>query len=127
MKKYALSFVYCLLFISFCVSCSQIHHSNNINITVSESGHQYKLLAYYPEENTARVGEYLNEKLGKRNNISFANSKIDAILTLDNGTKFYIKNLPGDLEIKFNKEENSMAAYKEIKTLGDGLKPLLQQ
>ena len=33
-----------------------------------------------------------------------------------------MKKNPGELEIKFNKDENSLASYKEIKDLSEGIK-----
>ncbi len=46
---------------------------------------------------------------------------------MDDGTKFYMKKEPGYLEIKFNKNENSLTSYKEVKALGDDIKYAVQQ
>ena len=127
MKKFRPVLLCTFLFVSVCVSCSQLGNNGNINITLSESEHDYKVLAHYPEENTKKVERYLTKKIGRKSNVSFRNTQIDAQLTLDDGTTFYMKNQPGNLIIKLNKDENSDASYKEIKALGEGLQPLLKQ
>ena len=108
----------------FCLSCGSGHH--NISIHISDSEHYYKMYAHYNPDQTEAVDEYMNKQLGRYNNISFRNSQIDADLTLDDGTKLYMKKHPGTLEIKFDKDENSLASYKEIKDLSEGLKTAMQ-
>ncbi len=68
----------------------------------------------------------MNDKIGTRNNMSFINTKINGQLALDDHTTFYIKKYPGYLQIKFEKEKNSGASYKEIKDLDEGLKRVMQ-
>ncbi len=126
MKNCLRLFLYGLFCISFCVSCSQTSSSGKSDLTVSESDHDYKIIADYPERDTRKVQAYMNEKIGNKNHISFINAHIDAQLTLDDGTRFYIKQKPGYLSIKLDKDENSPASLQEIKSLGEGLKPLLQ-
>ena len=69
----------------------------------------------------------MNEKLGDKNDLSFIHTTIDAEVTLDDGTQLYIKNKPGELEINFDKDKNSIASYHEVKALGEGLKPFLNK
>ena len=107
-----------------CLSCSLGHH--NISIHISDSEHYYKMYARYDPNQTEAVDECMNKHLGGHNNISFNNTQIDADLTLDDGTKLYMKKNPGKLEIKFNKDENSLASFKEIKDLSEGLKTAMQ-
>ncbi len=126
MKLSVLSFVCFLLLVGSCFSCARFN-TNQTNLTVSEDEQDYKLLAEYPEENTGKVETYLNETIGDKNNFSFSNTTIDALLTLDDGTKMYVKNKPGKLQIKLNKTENSAASYKEVKALEEGLKPFLNK
>ncbi len=114
-----------LFILCLCISCSQSHSNDKSSLTVSEDDHEYKILADYPEQNTEKVEKYLNETIGNGNDISFSNTTIDAQLTLDDGTKVYVINKPGILKINLNKDENSASSYREIKALGEGLKPFL--
>jgi len=84
------------------------------------------MYAHYNPSQTLAVDECMNKRLGRHNRMSFNNTQIDADLTLDDGTKLYMKKNPGKLEIKFNKDENSLASYKEIKDLSEGLKIAMQ-
>ncbi len=127
MKKYLRAGLLYFTVTLFCASCRQIGHGNNVSLTVSDSEEEYEIRAHYPEGNTAKVAAYLNQKLGKKRNISFSNTKIDAELTLDDGTKLYMKKEPGDLEIQLNKEDNTVAAYHTMQALVEGLKPLLNE
>lgn len=116
---------FCNMFmLCFSLSCRLSHH--NISIHISDSEHYYKMYAHYNPNQTEAVDECMNKHLGRHNNISFNNTQIDAHLTLDDGTKLYMKKNPGKLEIKFNKDENSLASYKEIKDLSEGLKTAMQ-
>ena len=127
MKNVAVIVLYCLLLSSVSISCWHRSNNDNINLTVSESGNDYKITAEYPEQNTVNVERYMNRKFGDESNISFINTRIDAEITLDDGTKFYMNNRPGILELKLDKSENSNASYRKIKAFGEGLKPVLQQ
>lgn len=109
-----------------CLSCSRLN-KNNIHIKVSESEHNYSLDAKYKESETRAIDNYLDDHLGKGNHISFINTRINADLTLNDGTKFYMDKAPGKLIIKFNKDENSMASYINIKDLAEGLKPIMSK
>jgi hypothetical protein len=120
MKRISFAALCNLFMLCFSVSCGLNHH--NISIHISESEHYFKMYAHYNPNQAGAVDEYMNKHLGRHNNMSFSNSQIDADLTLDDGTKLYMKKHPGNLEIKFNKDENSLASYKEIKDLSEGLK-----
>ncbi|HEY1871308.1 MAG TPA: hypothetical protein VGG71_09630 [Chitinophagaceae bacterium] len=121
MKQSSMAIV-CNLFMVCCsLSCSRLNHS--INLTVSESERYYKIEAHYNIDNTGAVEKCMDDHLRKHGDPSFMNTSIDGNLTLNNGTTFYIKNYPGQLEIKFDKTENSTAALNDIKSLAKDLKP----
>ena len=109
----------------FSISCSNLDR-NKIDLSVSESEDFYTIIANYNQRQARAIDEYLDAHLTKGSDMSFTNTHINADLKLDNGIKFYIKKYPGYLKIKFNKNENSVASYRLIKNLGEGLKPLLQ-
>ncbi len=108
------------------VSCSSFGNRHNINITLSETDQDYKIQAHYPQAETGKVEDYLTHKLGSESDVSFANTHIDAQLTLNDGTKFYMKHEPGRLLIRFDKDRNSVEAYHNIKAIGEGLKNVLK-
>ena len=85
------------------------------------------MITCYDKRRSAEVDRYMDKHFGKASNMSFANSRIDGDIAMDDGTRFYIKKKPGYLEIKFDRAENSFASFKEVKALGDDLKHLTQQ
>jgi len=67
----------------------------------------------------------MNDKIGRRNNVSFSDTRIDGRLTLDDRTTFFIKKFSGHVEIKLDKGENSPGSYERIKSLCEGIKEVL--
>jgi len=125
MKKNSLALLCNLFMLCFSISCRQLNN-NNISIQISESQHDYKFLAHYDKNKTREVENYMDKKIGRNSNMSFANSQIDGKISLDDRTTFYIKKDPGYLQIKFDKDENSTASYHEIKTMVEGLKDVMK-
>ncbi len=104
---------------------SCMHHDHNIDITYSESNHEYSMKAYFGKSQTRKVENYMDKRLGRRSNLSFVNSRIDGTIALDDHTKFYIRKYPGTLEINLDKDENSMENYKQVKFMCQGIKKVL--
>ena len=81
--------------------------------------------AHFARSKTRAVHEYMDKKLGYPNNVSFVNSEIDATLTLQDQTTFYVKSYPGELELKLDKEKNSYEAYERVKRMCEGIKSVV--
>ncbi len=107
----------------FLYSCR--HNERNISISYRDKEEFYSMDARFSKSKTRRAERYLNEIIGRENNISFFNTRTDAVLTLDNGTKFYLKKNPGHIFIKINKGENSGEAVHEMKIMCEGMKGVL--
>jgi len=115
-----------LLFIVVCMgACRHRFHQGRTSIQLKENELHYSMEANFNEDRTRAVQEYMNDVLGERNHMSFTNAVMDAWLTLDDHTHFYIYSYPGELNIKFNKHENSTESYNEIKQLCEGLKGVM--
>lgn len=122
MKKLSIiSFV--LLCCSF-VSCWR--HRGNTSIEYSESDGYYSMNAWFHENRTRAVEEYMNNKIGRRSNISFVNTRINGRIGLDDHTSFFMKKYPGHLTIELDKYKNSYDSYREIKSLCEGIKEVLK-
>jgi hypothetical protein len=105
------------------VSCR--HHHGNIDINYHESDKYYSMDAYFNKNQTREVDDYMDRRIGRKSNMSFANSRIDGTITLDDHTIFYIKKSPGVLKIKLDKDRNSNESYHEIKSMCIGIKKVL--
>lgn len=105
------------------ISC--MHNNGNISISYNDSDQFYAMNAHFTKSKTRDVEEYMNSSIGRSNNISFANMRGDATITLDDHTTFYLKKSPGFLKIKLDKDENSYEAYHRIKAMCEGFKKLL--
>ncbi|MEP6949266.1 MAG: hypothetical protein ABI863_08335 [Ginsengibacter sp.] len=123
MKKLPALFFYALVCIVSGMSC--IHNDHDTDISISEDDHYYSMDAHFSKHKMRNVEEYMDSRIGRRSNTSFTNSQMDAMLTLDDHTTFYIKKYPGRLEIKLDKNENSDESYHGIKSMCDGIKKLL--
>jgi hypothetical protein len=122
MKKLPSLFFYALICI---IGISCLHNDHNTDISISESDHYYSMDAHFSTRQMRNVEEYMDNRIGRRSNMSFVNSRIDGTLALDDHTTFYIKKYPGRLEIKLDKDKNSYEAYQGIKSMCDGIKKLL--
>lgn len=114
-----------LLFLLFLLT-GCIHRGNDISFKVKDSDDTYELSANYDPDKTERVQEFLDEELTGRGDVSFENAEIDADLTLDDHSKFYIRSEPGELLIRMKKDENSRQTYHKMKKLGEGLQDALK-
>ena len=112
-----------LLAISVCFSCSNFHNGHNINISISESSHKYRLSAYYGRANYEKVHRYINECIQPTR---LDGDYVDVTTTLEDKTTFYIKSTSGELLIKLDKRENSEASYRRIKKICEGIKEVLK-
>lgn len=113
--------VICCLFIS----CWN-HDGRNTSIRFSESGNYYTMEAWFHKKRTRAVETYMDGKLGRQSNMSFANTRIDGELTLDDRTTFFIKKSPGHIRIEFDRNQNSVESYHEIRSLCQGIKGVLE-
>ena len=90
------------------------------SIKHSQYDHYYEMTAEFNPERTDEVDRYLDQELSS-GNMSFVNSRIDGNIALDDKTTFYIKKKPGYLNIKFDKEKNSEAAFTKLKGVLEGI------
>ena len=96
--------------------------SGNVAIRVNESADSYQLYASYSRSKARHLQNYLDAKL--HTNHMFHN-RIDANITLDDRTHIYVKNIPGRLLIRLNKDQNNAESYYKIKRLGEEIKARL--
>jgi hypothetical protein len=124
--------LFVVLFIGFCFfaccfiySVRKLHGEwdHGISIRVKENDNLYQLSASYNREQTGRLQRYMDAQLNTHD--LFHNSRMDATVTLDDKTSFYVKTSPGRLLIKFDKDANDPAAYYRIKDLGEKIKQKL--
>ena len=106
------------------VSCW--HHRGDVSIQYKESDAYYSMDAWFHENRTIDVEEYMDDKIGEQSNMSFANTRMDGRIGLDDHTTFFIKKIPGHLRIELDKRINSTHSYREIKSLCEGIKEVLK-
>ena len=107
----------------FLTSCW--HNDKDISIQYSDNHNSYSMDAWFGKSKTRTAERYMNYMVGRENNISFYNTKMDAFLTLDDGSKFYMKKSPGHIFIKINKDEASPRAYYKMKDMCVGMKEVV--
>lgn len=109
-----------------CILISCWHRREDINIEYTESKHYYSMDAWFHEYQTRDVEEFMDDKIGRRSNVSFVDTRMDGRVALDNRTTFFIKKVPGHIKIELDKRKNSAESYKEIKTMCEGIKEVLK-
>jgi acetoin utilization deacetylase AcuC-like enzyme len=111
------------LLCSLLLSCG--YHDNNTSISYRDKDQYYSMNANFSEKRMRTVERYMNERIGRKNNISFSNTQTNAMFTLDDGTKFHMEKYPGHIEIKLDKTENTHKAYRNIKEMCEGMKNVI--
>ena len=114
-----------LLFAFVCISTSscRLHH-NDLEITYSDADHEYSMVAYFNTNKMREVEYYLSRELGRGNKMSFSR-RTDATITLHDQTRFYLRKDPGHIKIVLDKNENSRAAYRRMKSVCERMKVVL--
>jgi len=122
MKRSAvLSFV-----ISICLTIISCGFPNgSISIKHSEYDHYYEMTAKFNPDKTPAVERWLDQELSA-GDMLFANTEIDGDITLNDKSVFYIKKSPGFLNIKLDKEKNSDAVYKRIRSVCEEINEIVR-
>ncbi len=103
-------------------SCHR-HRHYNTSISISESSNVFQLNASFNPSKTRKLQDYIDSHL--ESNVSFVNTEMDAVVTLDDETRFYMRSYPGFVRIRFNKKENSEESYEKIRGLCEGIKEVV--
>ena len=122
MKKSAIFFFALSLCIGV-ISCG--FPDGSISIKHSQYSHYYEMTAKFNPDRTAAVEKWLDKEL-PAGDMSFTNTEIDGNITLDNQARFYMKKSPGFLNIKLDKEKNSDAIYRKIRTACEGINDVVR-
>ena len=85
------------------------------------------MTASYEKKKAHRVQQFLNRCLEHNNYTSFGNTRVDATITLDDRTTFYMRSFPGKLKIKLDKTENSEESYYKMKDICEDIKNILAE
>jgi len=101
------------------------HHSNDISIRYQDNSDSYTMDARFGRNKTRKAERYMNDMIGRENNMSFINTRTDAVFTLDDGSKFYMKKSPGHILIRMKREESSDRAFHAMKEMCVGLKDVV--
>ena len=78
------------------------------------------MTAKFNPDKTEKVDRYLDKELATRT-MTFVNTEMDADITLDDKTTFYVKKSPGYLNIKLDKVKNSEEAFTKLKGVLEGI------
>jgi hypothetical protein len=116
------------IFLANILSSCFNYHDNDVSISIQEDEEEYKLSAHFEDRKTKAVQNFIKEYTASTINFKSSNNNyLDATVTLDDNTRFYIKSKEGLLKIKFDKEENSEASYEKVKEMCEGVKDLLAE
>ena len=83
------------------------------------------MTAKFNPDRTAAVERWLDKEL-PAGDVSFANTEIDGNITLDNQATFYMKESPGFLNIRLDREKNSDEIYRKIRSVCEGINDVVR-
>lgn len=102
-----------------------LENNGNINLSFSEDEKEVVISAKFPNEKTDKVRDYLTEQLSSFKDFSFKNAELDANITLNDSSTFYINSSKGSLKIIMERSKNSAESYRKMKKMNEGLKEIL--
>ena len=115
-----------IIFLVFlCPGFIACHQHPDVDITLKDGGRYFYMDADFHHSKTRQVERYIHRELGKDKNVSFVTNRTNANITLGDNTRFYMKKEPGHVLIKFDKNQNSPAAYYRIRSMCEGLKDVI--
>ncbi|MCU0323346.1 MAG: hypothetical protein MUE72_13075 [Chitinophagaceae bacterium] len=122
-------FILPLILVSFALLllCSCNLNSNRVSITIKDYNSYYQFKAKFNRNKTERVKQCLNKNLIGFASFSVEDSRFNETITLDGEDEFKLRFSPGTITIKFNKQNNSEAAYIQIKNLCAAVKQEIEQ
>ena len=117
---------FCLIALGTFLVWSKLQINNrDIAIAVHDDNDKYKFTAVFPDGNTARVQEYINQSISPNSLAKSDKDYFDVTTRLADRTEFYANESPGKLMIEIDKRRNSNASIYRIKKMCDGIKGLL--
>src|SRR5678809_1509861 len=121
--KHLAIFLWALSLCIAIISCG--FPDGSISIKHSEYDHYYEMTAKFNPDRTLAVERWLDKEFSSVD-ASFSNTQIDGNITLDNQAIFYMKKSPGFLNIKLDKEKNSEAVYRKIRSVCEGINDVVR-
>lgn len=129
MKKVFIGVFLAIVFIAFISAVAAFRrfahmrydNDGDVSLQIKETDNSYYVYARYDRHRTSSVQHYLDIALGTKDHM-FRRSRLDATVSLDDHMRFYVKNTPGRLVIRLNRDENSEEAYWRMKAVAEGLK-----
>ncbi|TDH25236.1 hypothetical protein EXU57_14115 [Segetibacter sp. 3557_3] len=110
-------------YVLLCIAATScMRHNNNVDISYNETDDYYLMRAEFNRAKSRAVERYIDREFGPGSNVSLSSTRIDATISLDDHTRFYMKKSPGSLHIKLNKDDNSRTAYLRVKKICEGVK-----
>ncbi len=85
------------------------------------------MYASFDEDKTRKIQRLVDKELNIDLGPSGRNVHVDATITLDDRTTFYMRAFPGELRINFNKNENSNDSWEKIQDVCEDIKEALNE
>jgi hypothetical protein len=126
MKKQILVITCALLVAASFSSCFIRHHHHDTSVSISDSGDEYEMCASFDENKTRKIQRLLDRELNIDIGRSGRTAHVDANITLDDHTTFYMRALPGQLRINFDKRANTEDSWEKIQDVCEEIKDALE-
>jgi len=101
------------------------HLNGDISIKVSDSDDEYKFVAHFDKSRTRDVQRFINISIRPNGLFSGEDDRLNVDTKLQDGTAFKVQESPGELTIKIDKEDNSVASVQRIRKMCEGIKKVL--
>ena len=122
MRRFLFLIITGVFLAGICFSCFD---SEDIKISVTDSDDTYEFYAKFDKSKSREIQNFINRKIAPNRIIKDKN--LDITTTLNDNTQFELKESPGKIRIKLDKEDNSVASYIRIKKMCEGIKGIISE
>jgi len=122
MKNILFSTMIGALLLSISFSCKD---SSETKVSITDSDDTYEFYAKFDKSKTRQIQDFINKKIAPSSLIT--DRDLDVTTTLDDKTQFEIKQSPGKVHIKLDKEDNTVASYIRIKKICNGIRGIISE
>lgn len=128
MKYSNLFIIFCLLSFAFCFPyLKKEFNGDNIKISRTETVDGFTFTAGFNKTKSPKIQAYIDEYLKPAGDFSLKNTEIDATITLNDKSTFYLKTTPGELKIVVEKDETSASNYFKLKIMCESLSDVIRE
>lgn len=122
MKKLVVRLFFMLSLTTLFAACNR---HGDVDVSVKESDDEYRFKAYYNEDRTDEVYDFINKSMSPNKLFRNDDDVVNGETAFDDGARFRIKARKGELVISIDKGKDNQESVARIRKMCQGLKEVI--